>query len=239
MRSLKLFMVGVILLASSITFADMAELSAYKAQISAVRAGTIKIKTNGMIEFKRQAANWSLEMRIKGSGAKLTERSTGTFDGESVLTSNYKKKSSFLFIKENIEWRFDWPNRSVTGRVKKDDHRHKLSSNTYDPLSFQVALRLALLNKEKTFEAPYLRYNRPQTLSIKVIGEEKLTIDGAQVNTIILQKLKPVRSGERELIWVAKDYGYVPLRYTTYKDDKLKDDVKVTKLWFNNALVKF
>lgn len=215
-------------------------LSSYRGEIVAVRNGAIDIKTEGEMEFKMTSdTRWTLTLNVKGGGVKSEETSTGEIINNTARPFNYKKRSNFLFIRENIDWKFDWANKNLSGKVKKDERQYELNNIIHDPLSFQVAMRQELMAGEKSFIYPYMRYNRPQELAIEVIGQERLRLGNGFVDTLILRQLRPARSNEKKLIWVAPQLDFVPVRFTTYEDDKIKDDVIVEKLWINNQPVSF
>ena len=216
-----------------------AELSSYRAQIEATRHGTIDLKADGEIAFKMQpSGQWSLLLDIKGGPLKHRELSSGYTVNSEYRPNKYEQRTKFLFVKEYIDWAFQWDQQKIVGKVKKDDYTFPLETTIHDPLSFQLPLRQSLIDGNRTtFEYQFMRYTRPDTLRFEVIGEELLTLDFGRVHTYILKQTKPMKSDEKKLIWVAKDFDFIPLRFTTYKDDKIKDDLVVEKLWINEQLV--
>jgi hypothetical protein len=215
-------------------------IESYRADVSATRHGSIDIKLSGNINFEiAPNGEWSYTLEAKGGPIKTYEQSTGMMDGMDFLPIHYQRNTKFLFVKENVEWIFDWKAKKLNGTVKKEPFNYDLTSIVHDPISFQLPLQAALNNNETEFNYSYLSYKRPISLEYEVIGEELLTLESGQVHTNIVKQIKPARSDEEKFIWVAKDHGYIPVRFATYKKDKLKDEIIVNKLWINGKVVNF
>jgi hypothetical protein len=215
-------------------------LSDYKADIRATRHGILDIKLKGSMSFKiSDQGEWAFKLDIKGGPVKSSEVSTGMKVGNEYRPSFYRRNTKVFFSKENIEWQFDWTKNTVTGKVKKDSLKFDMPQTIHDPLSYQIPIREALATGDKTFNFQYMRYKRPGELEFEVVGEELLMLENGRVHTIILKQTKPQRKNEKKLIWVALKHDYVPVRFTTYNENKIKDDVVVEKLWIDNQLVVF
>lgn len=219
-------------------FANAAELTEYRADVSAVRHGTVDIKARGEMVFELdQNGRWQNWIEVKGRGLTIEEHSSGRRFNNEFRPTSYDRLTRFLFYREPIQWSFDWRNMVIAGEVKKDDYQYDIDDTVHDPLSFQLEVRRALQQGETTFTYQYMRYNRPQELVLEVIGEELLELADERVHTLIIQQIKPARSSERRLIWVTKNWGFVPVRYATYDDGKIKDDIFVTQLWVDGEKV--
>ncbi len=215
------------------------ELSSYRAEITATRYGAVDIKAKGTTTFSLNNNTWQNEVSVKGGGLKSEERSKGFLQDEIFKPESYRKRTKFLFIKENIDWAFSWAESKVEGNVKKDKYKYDLETSLHDPLSYQAPLRIALANGETSIAFLYLRYNRPQKLTFEVIGEELLSLGKHQVHTLIVKQTAPMSSSRKKLIWVAKDFDYIPVKFASYKNDKLKDDIEVKRLWIDGKEVSF
>ncbi len=223
----------------SLASLSTAELSNYRAEIEATRHGALDLKAKGDIEFSMtETGNWTLLLDIKGGPLRHKEVSIGNTGNLGYQPNQYQQRTKFLFVKENIDWLFNWNEKKITGTVKKDDYEFPLNSVIHDPLSFQLPLRAALISGQQTsFSYRYMRYSRPDDIRFEIIGEELLSLESGRIHTFILKQTKPLKPDEKKLIWVAKDYDFIPVRYTTYKEDKIKDDMIVQKLWINNQPV--
>jgi len=215
-------------------------LSNYRADITATRHGTFDIKLDGVITFRSDAqGDWSLEIKTKGGPINSFERSVGeTVDGQ-FRPLRYQRDTKVLFFKEHVDWQFDWTKASLSGQVKKKAYQYSLGNTIHDPMSFQLPLRAALLQGEKSFEFQFMRYTRPERLKFEVIGEEMLILDQGRVHTLILKQITPIQSDQKKLIWVAPKLDFVPIRFTTFEDDEIKDDILVKRLWLNDQEVNF
>lgn len=221
-------------------FAWGSTLSSYKAEITATRHGAIDIRAKGTMFFQLEPNDqWEFGIRVKGGPLKSTEISKGTKRGDTYVPLSYKRDTKLLFVKENINWDFDWDQNKITGKVKKKSYSHDVSGIVHDPNSFQIPLRMALLNGESEFTYQFMKYSRPDKLRFEIMGEELLTLESGRVHTLILKQLEPLRSDEKKLIWVAKDHDFVPVKFTTYEKNKERDTVIVRKLWIDEELVRF
>ena len=215
-------------------------MSSYKAEVDAVRFGAIDIKAKGELRFNlADDGDWDLTISIKGGPLKSYERSVGEHLNNQFRPLSFKRDVRFLFVKEKIQWQFDWPNQKVTGKVQKDDRSHALTDILHDPISFQVAMRQALMSGEQAYNTQFLRYSRPDDLSFRVVGEETIRIAGQSINTLVVEQTKPRRKDELKRIWVSPEHDYIALRFATYKEGKLAEDFYVTKLWINDKAVDF
>lgn len=238
---LRTFSVLLITLLSSTLSLAQTELSDYRADIRAVRHGAIDIKSEGSISFTHTNQNrWQLEVRLTDGPLKLTEVTHGEIvDGSTYRPLDFERRMKILFYREDIDWEFDWQNQKISGRVKKDNHNHALNELIHDPNSFQVPMRQGLMAGETDFSYRFLRYSRPDDLAFEVVGEELLPLAGGRVHTLIIRQTDPLKRDEKKLIWVAKDHDYIPVKFSTYDDGKLRDELVVEKLWVNGALVDF
>lgn len=220
--------------------ATAAQLSNFKADIEARHNGVIDLKASGSMSFEQYSnGRWEMSLSVKGGPSKSTELSEGVLEEDNYLPTRYQRRTKILFAKENVDWSFDWQNKRVTGTVDKKDYSHSLNQIIHDPMSYQIPLRQALMAGQNEFNYSYLRWNRPNDLSFEVIGEELLQLESGRVHTLIIKQTKQVKEDEKKLIWVARDYDYIPVRFTTYRKDKIRDDVIVTKLWIDGKAIAF
>lgn len=236
----RLFITALALLLGSVPALAETPLSDYRADVQAVRHGAIDIKSSGYISFNHaNDQQWQFKMKFTDGPVNLTESSEGTIVDGIYRPVEFERRMKFIFYRENVNWNFDWAKKVVTGSIKKDDYSYPLSSIIHDPNSFQIPMRQQLMQGETTFNFRYLRWSRPNDLQFKVIGEELLDLEQGRAHTLIIQQIKPLRNGEKKLIWVAKDHQFIPLRFKTYEDGKLRDELIVKKLWIDGKPVSF
>ena len=144
-----------------------------------------------------------------------------------------------LFFKEHVDWQFDWGKEWLTGYVKKDFFEYSLASPIHDPMSFQLPMRAALMEGGKSFAFQFMRHNRPVALKFEVIGEELLLLPNGRVHTLIIKQLWPLQSKQKKLIWVAPELEFVPIRFATFDDGKIENDILVERLWLDDEEVTF
>ena len=230
----------VVLLVTCLMAVNALALSNYRAEITATRHGTFDIKLDGVITFRSDTqGDWSLEVQTKGGPIKSLERSVGETVGGKFRPLRYQRDTKVLFFKEHIDWQFDWGKAWLSGKVNKKAYQFSLANTVHDPMSFQLPLRAALLQGEKSFEFQFMRYDRQELLKFEVIGEELLILDKGRVHTLILKQITPIESGHKKLIWVAPKLDFVPIRYSTFEDGDIKDDILIKRLWLDDQEVNF
>lgn len=204
-------------------------LTPFEASLKATRHGAFDISVNGTLSYQvDNRGNWQYSLITDKGLVNSQEVSRGRIVDDVFQTSSYRKNAKVLMIRERSEWDFNWDTMSVQGTVDKDDVAHTLNSITYDPLSYQLALRTGLQNGETEFEFQYLRYKNPTTARFMVIGEELLDVGDGRVLTKIIRQTAPVSADTKRLIWVSPELDYIPVRFATYVNDKIRDDVRVT-----------
>ena len=230
---------GVLLVTCLIAGQSLA-LSNYRAEITATRHGVLDIKLDGVMTFISDVqGNWSLQLETDGGPINSFERSVGeTVEGQ-YRPLSYQRDSKVLFFKEHVDWQFDWGKKWLTGYVKKDFFEYSLASPIHDPMSFQLPMRAALMEGEKSFAFQFMRHNRPVALKFEVIGEELLLLPNGRVHTLIIKQLWPLQSKQKKLIWVAPEWEFVPIRFATFDDGKIENDILVERLWLDDEEVTF
>lgn len=204
-------------------------LTPFEASLKATRHGAFDITVNGTLAYQVDSqGNWQYSLITDKGLVNSQEVSRGHIVNDQFQTSSYRKNAKVLMIRERSEWDFNWDTMRVEGTVDKDDVAHTLDSITYDPLSYQLALRTGLQNGETEFEFQYLRYKNPTTARFMVIGEELLDVGNGRVLTKIIRQTAPVSADTKRLIWVSPELDYIPVRFATYVNDKIRDDVRVT-----------
>ncbi|MEJ2072440.1 MAG: hypothetical protein P8X79_03135 [Reinekea sp.] len=151
----KRLMISICCLFLMVTTALADELSSYRADITATRYGAIDIRADGSTSFSINGDKWQIETKVRGGGLKSEESSKGFVENGIFKPESYHKLTKFLFIKENVDWDFDWNAKKVKGKVKKDKYEYSLGDSLHDPISFQPAIRLAVANGETSLNYEY------------------------------------------------------------------------------------
>ena len=206
----------------------------FEAKLKATRFGAVDVHLTGTMYLRTKDNQWEFALNAKKGGISTQEVSKGTLlQDNRFLPTSYNKKARVFLIKEDIEWRFDWPKNKVTGQVKKDKLSHTIKANTFDPLSYQLELRQQLKTGATELNVINLRYKNPEPHRFEVIGEELLDVDGDLIYTKIVKQVQPQKKDTKYLIWVAPELDYITLKFASYRKGKLKDLVEVESLTIN------
>ena len=164
---------------------------------------------------------WSLSNKSTILFSDFEERSSFFISDNRLKSINYHYKNP-LSSKRNSSLRFDWENKKVTETKKKSSSPLDLSDETLDKLTFQVQLRLDLMNqgsnfKDKTYHL--VEGNRLKLYTITYLGEETIT---TPAGTFTAAKIKQQRPGKDKhtLIWLAKDWQYFILKIERFEKEE-------------------
>ncbi len=103
--------------------------------------------------------------------------------------------------------------------LSRENKTFPLERNSYDVLSFQLALMRELQQQHKHFVFHVADHRNLHTFHAKVTGEEKLTTPAGDFKVIKVDARDP-DSGKRFVFWCAEKLDYLPVRveYTKKKD---------------------
>lgn len=214
--------------------------SPFIADIVAKRHGALTFKAKGTLSFQQASdQSWSLKLQAKGGPVKVLEETTFRLIDGNLKPINYQQDIRALFFKEQIDWSFDWNASKLSGRVNGDPYSYTLVNGMNSPNSFQVAMRQDIAQGAKKVDYPFMKFKRPSHIYFAVIGEERLSLGDTKVDTIIIEQTAPLRSKERKLIWIAPGYDYIPVKFETKREGKLKESLEVTRLTLRGRLIEF
>jgi hypothetical protein len=101
----------------------------------------------------------------------------------------------------------------------------------FDPLSYQIQLRLDVMQDKSTFTYPVVIKGNLRQLDFEVVGEELLKLPYGKVNTIKLKKVR--KNSKRETyIWLAKELNYILVRLQQKENGKEEADLRLARVKF-------
>lgn len=164
---------------------------------------------------------WQLKNHGSLLFATVEEQVRFGVDGATVQPLRYDHTND-LNKSRNCHMQFDSGRQTVTDREHGDtpipDHW-----NLWDPLSFQIQLRLDLIRNAGAFEQqvyPQVLRGRIRYYLVSNEGEEALETDLGTFHTIKLKQYRPHKD-EYTLIWFAKDQDYLILRMQRVEKGKV------------------
>ena len=101
----------------------------------------------------------------------------------------------------------------------------------FDPLSYQVQLRLDVMQDKTAFTYPTVMKGKLRQLDFKVVGEERLQLPYGKVNTIKLERVRK-NSNRETYIWLAKELNYILVRLQQKENGKEEADLRLARVKF-------
>lgn len=155
---------------------------------------------------------WQLHNTISFMFIGFEEKATFIASGGDTTAQTYRYHNK-ISSSRNSDLSFDWKNSSVMDR-EKDQRRLGIPAGAMDKLSFQVQLRMDLLNegenfKQKTYQL--IDYNRVKTYLVSRLGEETITTSAGTFKAVKVKQQRPGKD-RYTLIWLARDYDNFVLR---------------------------
>ena len=165
-------------------------------------------------------SHWQLHDSARVLFFSLQETAIVSFDGQNIKPIKYRYRQSPGKSKDQTI-RYNWKEKEATFDLDDGQRRTELKPETFDKLSYQLQLRLDLLagrlHQPRTYNL--VDRGRHKQYRVEKVGEEILTIDQRQMQTV---KLRQTREGkDREtFIWVAPDLDYLIIKMERDDDDE-------------------
>ncbi|WP_428240419.1 DUF3108 domain-containing protein [Gynuella sp.] len=214
-----------LLAASSVQAEDLTE---FRMKLKAERFRPISVTMSGTQSLvKLPNENWQFQLLADGSWAGIEETSEFSIQQNKVLPVHFQSDSHFSFFSEKKEITFDHQNSKISIKVDKDQRTLDLKADVFDPHSYQIHLANQIREGKDNIEFRVIRYKRPLVYSYQVAGEEWLNTAAGKLLTVKVKQVRGVDKKEDYFVWLAKDYGYIPIQFEHYKKDKIIDRIKM------------
>ena len=181
---------------------------------------SISIVGSLRINYKINKNNYEIDYEAKAKGISsffyskpLIQKSSGSIDilglrPDYYLYSHGKKKKSEAF--------FDWKNKILTINRKKTTNKYALINQSQDQLSFMF--QFMFLDPLNKMQIPITNAKVFKIYNYHYIDE--VSIDTKLGNLEVLHVAKfNYQSPERIDLWLAKKYGYLPVKISITEDD--------------------
>lgn len=158
-----------------------------------------------------------------------TETSSLRFSGEQVLPSIYRMERTGSGPDFTAEIRF-LPKQPIHSRYKDDKVTIEPSAAQFDPLSYQLQLRLDVAQGDTEMLYPIVYKNKAREYRYKVVGEELLSLPFGELDTIKVARDRGENSKRETYLWLARDHNFVLARLIQYKEGDVQAELKLEKL---------
>ena len=135
-----------------------------------------------------------------------------------VPQSFNRRKKQFLNYQLVSDIRYDWKNKHVTAQYKGSTLSLPLDNNTFDSLTYQLALRCDLKQNRKKFEYTVAEKSKLKHYRFHKIGEEIINTALGLLKTVKLRRSSD-SSEKQTTLWFAKE-----LDYTLVKLEQIRSD---------------
>ncbi|AJQ95898.1 protease II [Gynuella sunshinyii YC6258] len=226
----------IILTASS---AQAEGLTEFRMKLKAERFRPISVTMSGTQSLvKLPNENWQFQLMADGSWAGIEETSEFSVQQNQVLPVHFQSDSHFSFFSEKKEITFDRQNNKISITVDKDQRTLDLKAAVFDPHSYQIHLANQIREGKSDIEFQVIRYKRPLIYSYQVVGEEWLNTATGKLLTVKVRQVRGVDKKEDYFVWLAKDYGYIPIQFEHYKKDKIIDRIEMISGTFDGKPIQ-
>ncbi len=142
---------------------------------------------------------------------KVLECSNGFLTSDKVIPETYTYNYQYGKTKKNITIRFDWHKYLATTTADNKPWRMKIQPDTQDKLSYQLALRQALIQGKKQMTYPVADGGQLKNYIFKVIAHPILTSAFGKLDTAQIIRL-PTADKPLVNLWFAKSLRYLPVQ---------------------------
>lgn len=146
----------------------------------------------------------------------ITEQSVINNTGDKLKPQSFSYVKKADQIKEQFHIKFDWQNNIATdSRVKAP---FKLSGESYDSLSFQLALAQALSQATPDLNFTLIDNKHLKTYNLENQGEEQLETEAGTFTTVKITYFDEVKK-RNVTIWCARQLDFLPVQITRVDED--------------------
>lgn len=159
------------------------------------------------------------------------EFSEFTFDEGNItpLNYNYERTGTGRDGRQNLTF----SGQDVEGLYKGKKFTAQFEGQAFDPLLYQLQMRLELKAGKTEFDYPLYRKGELTHYKFKVIEKETLTLPYGKVEALKILRVRE-SSRRKTLMWVAPELDYLLVKMTQYKNGKEQADLRLEWVKFGN-----
>lgn len=146
----------------------------------------------------------------------INEQSIFTLQNNQLRSQSYSLVKKADKIKEQFHLDFDWVKKIITD--SRLSTPFKLTENSYDPLSFQLALARSVKNQKNELSFTLVDNRHIKTYQLESLGSEQLETDAGNFTTAKYAYFDTVKK-RKVIIWCAVELEYLPVQIRRIDDD--------------------
>ncbi|MBL4607862.1 MAG: DUF3108 domain-containing protein [Pseudomonadales bacterium] len=176
---------------------------------SASRSLNVKNKHHSLFQFEG-----------KIMGTTLQESTSLQWQGCSPIPRSFSRIKKHIFSKKmTVQQIFNWPAKLVSARHKDNKVTITITAPTFDPLSYQLALRCDLKQGKKHFEYSVIRKTKIKRYVFEVIGEENIVTRLGLLPTIKVARSSDAGSQKQTTLWFSKQHDFTLVKLEQKESD--------------------
>ena len=189
-------------------------ISPYQANYLAHSKG-FKLKLERSLK-QQDNGQWQLSNITQVLFSHITESSVFTLADKQLQPLSYHYDNP-LSRKKNSSLLFD-PAANTVQEREQNNKTLALTQPSYDQLSFQMQLRLDLINNPQFKQKRYQLVDGDdlKQYQVELVGEETIKVGAGSFAAVKLKQYRPGKD-KYTLIWLAKDWQYFILRLQRFK----------------------
>lgn len=185
----------------------------YRASYTASANGIRATASRELVKLPDNRYQLSNSLRAEFAGtslAALQEESTFRFAQGLIQPLSYAYNLSGI-AQESKSIGLNWDAKIAVSSEGLDSWTLQLLDNTQDPLSYQLALRIALLNEDdvRQLEIPVIDKDEIEIQRFRLLGEETLATKAGLLTCLKLERVNDEGESKSTLIWLAKDWNFL------------------------------
>lgn|GEM_PF-1706909 len=146
------------------------------------------------------------------------ESSDFAWEDNEVVPRNY-----YYHIKEGTRLKkgnvfFDWERRRLTNHASNEPWEMDIQPAIQDKLTHTIQLRLDLQNGRSHLAYLVAEDDEVKTYAFTLLGREDINTQIGYLDTLKVEHLS--RKGRRTLMWLARDYDFLPVKVYHFRNNK-------------------
>ena len=213
MRQLAVKLVFLIILLPANSLAGILE-TGYRADFNLYASGFLVASTTRHLFRVQDGMEYRTYTKPEGiakwyTSDTLVEISKFRLDKNIVTAQSYQYHQTGNEEEKIVDITFDQSRQKV--RLSNETGVHVLHAESYDALSFQIALMQKLANGEKNLVADIADQNGLYTYDARVVGSEIIKTEVGKLNTLKIF-MENRQNGNLFTFWCAPRFDYLPVR---------------------------
>ncbi|MEH6577858.1 MAG: DUF3108 domain-containing protein [Amphritea sp.] len=205
-------------------------LSPYRAVYASQWDLGLSFSGDAIRELRQQGDNWSLSIKASALIAKISESSLLNYNNGTVQPARYEYHRKVLGRKRDTILQFNWSKGSVLNDTAEPPWSMDIPVGTLDKISYQLQLRLDLINKKKELVYQIADKGQLKTYRFKRVGNETIKTDLGEFDVIKIQRDRGENSKRETFIWLAPELDYLIVKLHQIETDGKEYTLLLNKL---------